>query len=709
MTASPCPSETELLALLEGNLAPEDESRLLQHLDTCVACQKTVEQDTAGISVPDQLAETRQSQSDPDYRELVDRIKSPEWAPPPFANEGFDPRKSWQNESFELISELGRGGMGVVYLAHEKSLDRKVAVKFLTPQLASQPGAKQRFVREAKAAAAIRDSGAITIHGVSEGSPPFIVMEYVEGETLQERMERKPFTVEETIDIAKQIARVLHQAHSINVLHRDIKPANVLLDSHSQEAKLTDFGLAQIAGESKLTQSGMLIGTPAYMAPELLELREDVDGRADLYSLGVLLYAMLTGRSPFESGSILSTIRNVAALSPPSISEVRSDVPTWLTSLILDLLEKEPENRPDNANQVLQRLESRQIVTANPQNVSQPTEKGNLPWPLIGGGLVAVLLLLIAGSWMNSSNVQPFISRTDDETFQFDSLAEALAESPDGATIEIQSDGPFLLQETRLSKELSMVAAPGVQPSIVFDSANSYEGAMLTTNSSLTLEGLELSYVAEDGNDEAFALVRLDGGNLIVRNSRMTFSGEEGCCISADLDQESNLQLSESVISAWPGESIQLIFRETASVLMENCTITGTTCFDVESFGEGEIELFDCRLVGENFLITNDEEEEADGQIVLQATNNQIHLFESFADIGHDEDDDEFEPRVEVMGHDNSIVLPSEEAEHLSVHISEVGALVKSVFSHPASVILDMIRQPEDLHLDSFTHSIEDD
>lgn len=705
MTASPCPPKDRLLALLEGNLTDSDESQLLLHLDNCASCQQFVEQDSAETPLPDALEDTRRSRIEPQFRELIERIKSPAWVPPNSNLEPFEP-SNWTDERFELLEELGRGGMGVVYLAHEKSLDRKVAIKFLAPHLASQVEARQRFVREAKAAAAIRDSGAITVHSVSDSSPPFIVMEYVEGETLQSRIERGSIELEEAISIASQIARVLDHAHSIKVLHRDIKPANVLLDNHTHEAKLTDFGLAQIAGESKLTQSGMLIGTPAYMAPELLELRQDVDGRADLFSLGVLLYAMLTGQSPFESGSILSTIRNVAALDAPSLQQLRPEVPAWLAQLVSVLLEKEPEDRPASAAEVLDRLETRELLSSVRPDNRVPTNSASnvkLTWQVVGIGLMAIAsILLIATMWIKSQNTDPFHVRSDDGLVQFSSLAEALAESPDGATIEIHSEGPFLLQETRLAKELSIVAAPGLRPRILFDSANRYEGTMLTTNSSLTLDGLELAYAPEDDADDAYTLIRLDGGNLEIRNCLLKFSGEEGCCLSVDLDPESNLSLTDSLLSAWPGESINIAFRDDARAHFENCMIAGTTCFDVETFGDGQMHLDGCRVVGENFLTNQQEDEETGGQIVVHATNNAFHLFESLADIGEFDEEYEYEPPVQLQGHDNRFALPPQEADDLKEWIGEVGTLVPSVFAQRADEVLRGIQRPDSMQFHSF-------
>ena len=703
MNVSPCPTPTELRQLLDGNLSTSDESRLLKHLDSCASCQRIVDQDSASITVPDNIAETQLSQNDAEFRTLIERIKSPDWLTNSPETANFDPQSSCNDDRFELLHELGRGGMGVVYLAREKSLDRQVAIKFLSPHLAERADARQRFIREAKAAAAIRDAAAITIHSVTDGSPPFIVMEYVDGETLQERIDLGPIEVEEAIEISRQIAGVLQRAHAINVLHRDIKPANILLESNKQEAKLTDFGLAQIAGDSKLTQSGMLIGTPAYMAPELLDPSSDVDGRADLFSLGAVLYAMLAGNSPFEAGSILSTIRNVAALKADPIAKLRPDVPAWLSSLISDLLEKEPADRPADASEVLQRLERKEAW--HPTNPNSTNHRPHIfaKWmPVLASAVIIVALLSLLSVWMDRGGRQPFATTVDDAIVRYESLEEALESAPRGAKIEITEAGPFLVRESVLAKDISIVGAPGVRPVLIFDNTETTEGAMFTTDSSLTLEGLQLEFTPKaDVDDEVFTLVRVDGGSLNARKCRFVFAGEDGCCVSADLESESQFLLTDCVLSSWPGEAISITIRDNAQAEFDNCAITGATCFEVESFGTGEIELVDCRLAGDGFLAAHESDEEDMGRISVRSTRSRFHLFESFADIDLFDEESDYEQLAEFSGSENLYVLPDEIVEDVAEWLEESGRFVDSVFEQTSGEIANVIRHPKNLEFDT--------
>lgn len=169
---------------------------------------------------------------------------------------------------YRIVAKLGEGGMGVVYRAEDLSLGRQVALKFLPPHLSSDPDARRRFVHEAKAAAGLDHSGICTVHEVGEADgQPFIAMAYLEGETLRDRIARRPLPISEALEIAAQVAEALHEAHGKGVTHRDIKPANIMLTPKGQ-AKVMDFGLAQVAGASQLTRSGTTLGTAAYMSPE---------------------------------------------------------------------------------------------------------------------------------------------------------------------------------------------------------------------------------------------------------------------------------------------------------------------------------------------------------------------------------------------------------------------------------------------------------
>ncbi len=254
---------------------------------------------------------------------------------------------------YRIDAKLGEGGMGLVYRAHDTLLDRSVAIKTLTPAVFGEEGAR-RFVREAQSAARLNHPNVVSIYdAVEEGGQFAIVMELVEGQTLRELL---PVSVERLIEITVQILRGLEYAHAQGIVHRDIKPENIIV-TNDGSAKLMDFGLARSEGRSRLTQSGMLVGTVGYMAPEQA-LGGQVDGRSDLYALGAVLYVGVAGRPPFESEDPISVITQHINVPPVAPHWHNPATPPALESVILKLLAKDPADRPGSAAAVAQALES---------------------------------------------------------------------------------------------------------------------------------------------------------------------------------------------------------------------------------------------------------------------------------------------------------------------------------------------------------------
>ncbi|MGO9111019.1 MAG: serine/threonine-protein kinase [Thermoguttaceae bacterium] len=260
---------------------------------------------------------------------------------------------------YEVQSILGRGGMGLVLKALDTKLHRAVAIKVLAQELAANATAKQRFLREARAAAAVTHPHVVTIHAVDEGRVPFLVMELIDAKTLQEKIDTVGILgLKETLRIGSQIAEGLAAAHKQGLIHRDIKPANILLENGVERVKITDFGLARAADDLSMTRTGEVAGTPQYMSPEQA-LGEHVDFRSDLFSLGSVLYAMCTGRPPFRGESAIAVIRRVIDDPPQSIREVNSEIPEWLCKFINKLLAKNPADRFQSATEVASILEQR--------------------------------------------------------------------------------------------------------------------------------------------------------------------------------------------------------------------------------------------------------------------------------------------------------------------------------------------------------------
>jgi len=253
---------------------------------------------------------------------------------------------------YEVREVIGRGGCGIVLKAFDKKLERIVAIKIMAPELAATSPARKRFLREARATAAIRHENVVSIYAVEEQPLPFLVMEYIDGETLQQRIDRTgPLDVPSVLRIAQQIAAGLAAAHDRGLIHRDIKPGNILLEDGTDHLKITDFGLARSADDASMTQSGVIAGTPLYMSPEQAQAQE-IDQRSDLFSLGSVLYVMCSGRPPFRAPSTLAVLKRVVEEQPRSIEGIIPEVPKWLRAIIAILHIKEPEERFASAQEV---------------------------------------------------------------------------------------------------------------------------------------------------------------------------------------------------------------------------------------------------------------------------------------------------------------------------------------------------------------------
>lgn len=328
----------------------------------------------------------------------------------PFLEPATQPDSLGRLGHYELLEILGQGGYGIVFKAMDTRLSRLVAVKILSPHLATTSPPRRRFLREARAAAAVRHENVVQIYAVEESPIPHLVMEFVSGETLQQRSDRMgPLEPAEVIRLGQQIARGLAAAHAQGLIHRDIKPCNILIaDGIEPVAKLSDFGLARTVDDASMSQSGIVIGTPMYMSPEQVT-GEEVDQRTDLFSFGSVLYLMAAGRPPFRATSTLAVLKRVAEDRPRSIRDVISDVPEGLCRLIARLHSKEREDRFSTAKDVESALGVCLIET-------KPTLSRRLQQFLMtrsGRITSAVMILLLVGVVISESLGQTdFIART---------------------------------------------------------------------------------------------------------------------------------------------------------------------------------------------------------------------------------------------------------------------------------------------------------
>jgi serine/threonine-protein kinase len=268
-----------------------------------------------------------------------------------------DPRMLGRLGSYEIVGVIGRGGMGIVLKGFDAALNRYVAIKVLAPHLASSGAARQRFAREARAAATVVHDNVVAIHSVdASGRLPYFVMPYIRGCSLQKRIDRDgPLPLADTLRVAMQVASGLAAAHAQGLVHRDIKPANILLEEGVERLAITDFGLARAADDASLTRTGVIAGTPQYMSPEQA-CGEAVDERSDLFSLGSVIYAMCAGRPPFRAETSYGVLRRIGEGEPRPLREVNPQTPDWLARLVDKLHRKDPADRFPTAEEVARLL-----------------------------------------------------------------------------------------------------------------------------------------------------------------------------------------------------------------------------------------------------------------------------------------------------------------------------------------------------------------
>jgi len=305
---------------------------------------------------------------------------------------------------YKIIEVLGRGGMGIVYKAEDTQLKRSVALKFLPPELIQEEEARERFVLEARAAAALSHPNICTIHEIDEGEGrSFISMEYVKGQSLRERIGQGPLPPEKALDIAIQVAEGLDEAHKKGIIHRDIKSSNVMVTEKDQ-AKIMDFGLAKVKGGTLLTREGTTLGTVAYMSPEQAK-GEEVDQRSDIWSLGVVLYEMLSGQLPFQGERDSSVLYSVVHEEPKPLKEVKRGLAPELQQIVNRALRKKPESRYASAAEMLKDLRKyRDLLRAeelgafNVRVILRRIRKPRIAVPLV----VVILTISLVAVWFFS-------------------------------------------------------------------------------------------------------------------------------------------------------------------------------------------------------------------------------------------------------------------------------------------------------------------
>jgi tetratricopeptide (TPR) repeat protein len=369
---------------------------------------------------------------------------------------------------FHVTDKLGSGGMGVVYLAEDTRLGRKVALKFLPPHLSRDGEARQRFVQEAKAASALNHANICTVHdiGQTDDGQTFIAMAHYVGETLKEKLERGALPTDEALDMVRQVAEGLAAAHEQGIIHRDVKPANIFITKRGRVVIL-DFGLAKLTGSLDLTKSGSMLGTAYYMSPEQIR-NEEVDTRSDIWSLGVVLYEMLSGKRPFGGDYEQAISYAILNEEPPRVADVSEE----LYTLVSGLLRKSRAERVASAGEVVDSLSSltgqRGIHMSGKAGVGavSSTDRPSRRKGLIGGAAAALMVIVIGGAlWLSRDvtvdravavdrtavAVMPFAVGGEDSIGLRDGMVNLLSTVLDG-TGNLRAVDPYVvIAETRRS------------------------------------------------------------------------------------------------------------------------------------------------------------------------------------------------------------------------------------------------------------------
>jgi serine/threonine protein kinase len=372
-----CEYQERFEKYLAGTLDPGLAAELETHLSDCKSCRDSLEEHSAEPEIWDNLrsllgqAMTHSSEGFSDFTH--DGVQPPGLSVLDSLAPTDDPEMLGRFGEYEISGVIGIGGMGAVLRGFDKSLRRVVAIKVMASHLAGSGAARERFQREARAAAAVTHDNVIDIYGVSQANGlPFLVMPFARGPSLQKRIDLSgPLTTIEVVRIGRQIAAGLSAAHEQGLVHRDIKPANILLNEGIERLWITDFGVARAMDDVSMTNTGVIAGTPQYMSPEQAR-GESVDHRSDLFSLGSVLYTVCTGRPPFRSETAYGVLRRITDSDPRPIREINPDIPPWLCRIIDRLMAKHPADRFESAAEVADLLEGCLAHVQQPTLVELP-------------------------------------------------------------------------------------------------------------------------------------------------------------------------------------------------------------------------------------------------------------------------------------------------------------------------------------------------
>ena len=628
-----CLTNAELRLLLTANTAPEHNG-LLEHLGDCSYCQNQLAElagDSSWIedlqisqTAPRHPDQTKAAVDETELANVMERMsartetaitatgtpKGLSFDGLPFTQQLVAGRRFGP---YEIQSRLGAGGMSVVFTAHDHVLDRQVAIKFLSAELENSKSARQRFLREAKSAAAVENDFIVPIYSADEVDGfPFLVMSLIKGQSLQQRIDTSnPLTIEQTVRIGIQITKGLKAFHSRGLVHRDLKPSNILLQKPDNRVRITDFGLAKCTDDNQLTKSGTVLGTPNYMSPEQA-MGQQVDSRSDIYGLGAILYACVTGRAPFEGPTSLQILNQLRERPPHSILDLKPDTPPWLVQVIEKLMSRAPDNRYQSAGEIIDALSQHSQTTDLPSHQKTHSRR------LTRIAACAIILAIAASYFLWPENSSPVvvsppvtpipdpiqnnvpdgsdhadfqitIKTTDNTKRVFPTLAQAVGAARNGDIIEIQGDDTHEIGNPieTAGKQLTIRSLPGSKPVLAI--INTELATAVVTDNDLVLEGLTFRF--NDQNKPGSVrgprrtAIHCVSGNLHVSNCRFDamnsqadsldcitvenakrceirntefYSGPLNTALSVGIIPETELKIENNLIAA--GSAIELAF-----------------------------------------------------------------------------------------------------------------------------------------------------
>lgn len=560
---APCPTVDELKRFQLGDLPEAAGEAVQRHLANCRTCLASLQR----LHPTDTLIESLREQKsftiaeDDEVRGMISRmLEHPSrskartrgsssslsidltqlLAPPKQADE------IGRLGPYRVFKVLGAGGMGMVLLGEDSALRRRVALKVIRPELVAEATSRQRFLREARAMAAVKSDHVVVVHRVGEDrGVPFMAMEFLEGETLEARLRRaRRLSAAEICRVGREVAEGLAAAHARGLIHRDIKPSNLWLERGTDRVKILDFGLAWLNDNKPLTEDGYILGTPAYMSPEQAQ-SNPIDARSDLFSLGSVLYNAAAGEPPFEEPGTWGTFDAVVNKEPRPLREINPEIPKSLVALITQLLAKRPQDRPPSAQAVAEALRA---LTPAPARFSRRQK-----WAvtMVAAGLLLAALVGGPLRWLlpgrdgsrsagppHSGNegkagpaalppiekplpdrAKPFVAVPADGKGrkEFASFKPALDALEKGAVLEVHGNGPFVLGQVALPKGtgLKLRAAPGYRPRFQLESLEASPAYWFQVREGpLVIEGCDFLV-------HAYTFARGDGEDWQVSNCRL--------------------------------------------------------------------------------------------------------------------------------------------------------------------------------------------